>query len=110
MTSKTIAQLRLEITDKFRTSAVTNQSLPERLTEFLNNVVDSLEALYPSISLLLSGAGAPVDYTDGDPVATGTGVSPPGGLYIDTTAGEVYKNTGTAAQPTWVALADAADL
>lgn len=108
MAVKTIAQLRAEITDKFRAGTVTNQSLPERLTEFLTNVVDSMEALYPSKALLLSGAGVPVNYTDGDPVATGDGVSPPGGLYIDTTNAVVYRNDGTAAQPTWIALADVA--
>ena len=104
MTAKTIAALRLEIADNFRVGAVTNQSLPERLTQFLTNVVDSMEALYPSATLLISGAGIPVNYTDGDPVATGQDVSPPGGIYIDTTNAVVYKNAGTAAEPVWTEL------
>lgn len=58
--------------------------------------------------LHLYGAGAPVDYTDGDPVATGQGTSPKGALYSDTTGGLVYRNSGTQAQPIWTALGDAA--
>lgn len=53
----------------------------------------------------LSGAGAPVDYTDGDPVATGEGVAGPGSRYTDVTAGALYLNTGTKAEPVWEALA-----
>ena len=108
MTAKTSAALRLEVADKFRTGAVTNQSLPERLTEFLNNVIDSVEAAMNAGGLVTSGAGAPVDYTDGDPVATGQDTAVPGTLYIDTTNAVIYRNDGTAAEPAWVALADAA--
>lgn len=59
-------------------------------------------------SLYLSGAGAPVDYTDGTPPATGEGVALPGALYTDTTGGTVYRNSGSQAEPAWTALADAA--
>lgn len=108
MTVKTVAQLRAEITDKFRADAQTSQSLPARLTEFLNNVIDSMDSLYASKLLLISDAGAPVDYTDGTPPATGEGTAPKGSLYVDTTNGFVYRNSGTVAQPAWTKLADAA--
>lgn len=55
---------------------------------------------------LLSGAGAPVDYTDGDPAATGEGTAGIGSLYVDTTAGELYINTGTQAEPAWTLVGD----
>jgi hypothetical protein len=47
------------------------------------------------------GAGAPVDYTDGSPAATGEGVAGIGSLYIDTTAGKLYVQKGTKAEPLW---------
>jgi len=56
-------------------------------------------------SLHLYGAGVPVDYTDGDPPATGEGTAPKGAIYSDTTNGLVYRNSGTQAQPAWTALA-----
>jgi hypothetical protein len=59
-------------------------------------------------SLHLYGAGAPVNYTDGDPVATGENTAPKGALYSDTTNGFVYRNSGTQPQPTWTKLGDAA--
>ena len=108
MSVKTLTELRAEIADNFRSVHTYPDSLAARLTEFLTNVVDSMDALYASKELLISGAGAPVDYTDGDPVASGQDVSPPGGLYIDITNAVVYRNDGTAAEPAWVALADAA--
>lgn len=49
----------------------------------------------------LSGDGAPVDYTDGDPPATGEGVAEIGARYTDTTNGKLYLNGGTQAQPVW---------
>lgn len=106
MTVKTVAQLRTEVADKFRAGAATNQSLPDQLTEFLTNIVDSMEALYPSATLIMSGAGVPVDYTDGDPAASGEGVIVKGGLYIDTTNGFVYRNSGTLAHQAWTKLDD----
>lgn len=53
----------------------------------------------------LQGDGAPVDYTDGDPVATGEGYASKGAIYTDYTNGNIYKNTGTVEQPTWVQIA-----
>lgn len=56
--------------------------------------------------LYLYGAGAPVDYTDGDPAATGEGTAYPGALYTDVTNGNVYRNSGTRAEPAWTQIAD----
>lgn len=44
---------------------------------------------------LLSGVGAPVDGV------TGLGVAPQGTFYRNTTNGQYYVNTGTAAAPAW---------
>lgn len=49
----------------------------------------------------LVGAGAPVDYTDGDPAATGEGIAGPGSRYTDITGANLYLNGGTKAQPIW---------
>lgn len=46
-------------------------------------------------------AGAPVDYTDGSPAATGEGLAGIGSLCVDTTNGKLYINGGTKAQPVW---------
>jgi hypothetical protein len=54
------------------------------------------------------GAGVPVSYTDGDPVATGEGVAGIGSRYTNLTSGTLYLNTGTRAQPTWTQLAPVA--
>lgn len=43
-----------------------------------------------------------------DGAGTGIGASYPGALYIDTTNGNVYRNSGTRAAPAWTQLADAA--
>lgn len=48
-----------------------------------------------------AGDGAPVDYTDGDPPATGEGVAEIGARYTDYTNGKLYLNGGTKAQPIW---------
>lgn len=63
--------------------------------------VNALAALH------LYGAGAPVDYTDGTPPATGEGAAPKGAIYSDTANGLVYRNSGTQAQPIWTKLGDA---
>jgi hypothetical protein len=68
----------------------------------LTSQVEALAALH------LYGSGAPVDYTDGTPPATGEGVAPAGALYSDTTTGFVYRNSGSQANPVWTKLADAA--
>jgi hypothetical protein len=56
----------------------------------------------------ITGAGVPVDYTDGDPVATGEGIAAIGSLYTDRTNGNLYINAGTQAQPTWKLVTRAA--
>lgn len=68
-----------------------------------SSIVNGLAAMH------LYGAGAPVNYTDGDPPATGEGTAPTGALYSDTTSGtgRVYRNSGTQAQPTWTMMGDA---
>ena len=68
----------------------------------LTSQVNALAVLH------LYGSGAPVDYTDGTPPATGEGVAPAGALYSDTTDGVVYRNSGSQAEPIWTKLADAA--
>ena len=66
---------------------------------------DSLAANYQAVMTNdvkeLIGAGAPVDYTDGTPPATGEGVAGPGSRYTDITAAKLYINGGTKAQPIW---------
>lgn len=47
-------------------------------------------------------ASAPMTGGEG----TGIGVSLKGGLYIDITNGDLYKNTGTTAAPVWVEMAE----
>ncbi len=54
-----------------------------------------------TMTMVYSGAGVPVDYTDGSPPATGEGVTLPGSLYIDVTNKKMYINGGTQAQPIW---------
>lgn len=51
--------------------------------------------------LILSGSDVPVDYTDGDPAATGEGFAGPGSIYLRTATGKMYLNGGTKAQPLW---------
>lgn len=53
-------------------------------------------------------AGAPVDYTDGTPPATGEGVAPIGSLAIRKDTGKLYINGGTQAQPLWKLVTSAA--
>lgn len=65
------------------------------------SIVNALAALH------MYGAGAPVNYTDGDPAATGENTAPKGALYSDITNGFVYRNSGSQVQPTWTKLADA---
>lgn len=53
----------------------------------------------------IEGAGAPVDYTDGDPVATGQDYAITGAKYQNITTGDVYINTGDEDEPVWEQLA-----
>ena len=57
---------------------------------------------------LYTGAGAPVDYTDGTPPATGEAEAGIGSLYLNTTNGKAYINGGTKAQPIWKLVTSAA--
>jgi len=69
----------------------------------LSSTVNALAVLH------LYGSGAPVDYTDGDPPATGEGVAAPNAIYSDISVaggGFVYRNSGTQVQPVWTKLAD----
>jgi hypothetical protein len=71
----------------------------------LTSQVNALAVLH------LYGSGAPVDYTDGTPPATGEGTAPPGAIYSDISpagSGFVYRNSGSQAEPIWTKLADAA--
>jgi hypothetical protein len=58
-------------------------------------------ALAAADQLWLTGDGAPVDYTDGDPAATGEATAGIGSLYTDYTNGKLYVNGGTKAEPVW---------
>lgn len=46
-------------------------------------------------------AGAPVDYTDGSPPATGEGEAGIGSLCTRLDTGKLYVNGGTKAEPLW---------
>lgn len=50
---------------------------------------------------IITGSGAPVDYTDGTPPATGEGYAEKGSIYIRIDTGKLYVNGGTKAQPLW---------
>lgn len=52
--------------------------------------------------------GAPVDYTDGTPPATGEAEAGIGSLCMDYTNGKLYINGGTKAQPIWKLVTSAA--
>ena len=65
-----------------------------------SEVIDCLnvtQGLTSGDTLFLSGAGAPSDGTSG----TGAGTAGVGSVYINTTTGAWYRNTGTKASPTW---------
>lgn len=53
-------------------------------------------------------AGAPVDYTDGSPPATGEGEAGIGSLAVRIDTGKWYTNGGTKAQPLWKLVTSAA--
>lgn len=87
----------------------------KRVTGTVALVDASGNSMFTSTGLVLSGdtrlytgAGAPVDYTDGDPAATGEGEAGIGSLYLDTTNGKAYINGGTKAQPLWKLVTSAA--
>lgn len=87
----------------------------KRVTGTAALVDASGNSLFTSTGLVLSGdtrlytgAGAPVDYTDGTPPATGEAEAGVGSLYLDTTNGKAYINGGTKAQPAWKLVTSAA--
>jgi len=78
--------------------------LMQDIIESLFAYIDSASVQFTGLAddvLVMSGAGAPVDYTDGDPVATGEGTASIGSVYSDVTNGKLYVNGGTKAQPVW---------
>lgn len=50
---------------------------------------------------IITMPGAPVDYTDGSPPATGEGYAEKGSLCVRIDTGKLYINGGTKAQPLW---------
>ena len=56
---------------------------------------------------VLSGDGAPTDYSEGVAAGTGAGVAGVGSIYVDTTNAELYINEGGSDEPAWVAMAKA---
>lgn len=93
----------------------TSGAADKRATGRVALVTDSGESVFTSTGLVLSGdtrlytgAGAPVNYTDGDPAATGEGEAGIGSIYSDTTNGKLYVNGGTKAQPLWKLVTSAA--
>lgn len=80
----------------------------KRVTGAVALVNASGSSLFTPTGMVLNGdtrlyttAGAPVDYTDGTPPATGEGEAGKGSLAIDTTNGKLYVNGGSKAQPVW---------
>lgn len=57
---------------------------------------------------ILSTPGAPVDYTDGSPAATGEGTAGIGSLCVRRDTGKWYTNGGTKAEPIWKLVTSAA--
>lgn len=87
----------------------------KRATAEVAIVNEAGAAIFTSTGLVVSGdtrlytgAGAPVDYTDGTPPATGEAEAGIGSLYLDTTNGKIYVNGGTKAQPVWKLVTSAA--
>jgi hypothetical protein len=75
---------------------------PRFATQALAAARAASDATFAASDLLwLTGDGAPVDYTDGDPAATGEGAAGKGSLYTDYTNGKLYVNGGTKAEPAW---------
>lgn len=87
----------------------------KRATADVSIVNEAGAAIFTSSGLVISGdvrmyvgAGAPVDYTDGTPPATGEGEAGIGSIYVNTTTGKLYLNGGTKAQPVWKLVTSAA--
>lgn len=94
---------------------VTAGETDKRVTGTVALVDDSGASIFTETGMVLSGdtrlytgAGAPVDYTDGDPAATGEAEAGIGSIYVDTTNGKLYVNGGTKAEPIWKLVTSAA--
>lgn len=94
---------------------VTAGETEKRVTGKVALVDSSGNSLFTDTGMVLSGdtrlytgAGAPVDYTDGTPPATGEAEAGIGSIYVDTTNGKLYVNGGTKAQPVWKLVTSAA--
>lgn len=85
--------------------------LQQDIVESLFTAIEAVGARFAGMDtdvLFFSGAGAPVDYTDGDPPATGEGTAAIGSIYVNETNGKQYQNGGTKAQPVWKLVTSAA--
>lgn len=94
---------------------VTAGETDKRVTGTIALVDESGNSLFTATGIVLSGdtrvytgAGAPVDYTDGTPPATGEAEAGIGSIYVNTTTGKLYVNGGTKAQPIWKLVTSAA--
>lgn len=90
-------------------------STGKKPTADVSIVNESGVALFTSNGLVIGGDvrfyvldGAPVDYTDGTPPATGEGEAGIGSLAVRTDTGKWYTNGGTKAQPIWKLITSAA--
>lgn len=96
---------------KASTAAASGQ-LPTSVVQLLNAAgvnffTSSGIVLYGDVRLYVL-AGAPVDYTDGSPPATGEAEAGIGSLAVRTDTGKWYTNGGTKAQPIWKLITSAA--
>jgi hypothetical protein len=94
---------------------VTTDETDKRVTGTVALVDSTGASLFTATGMVLngdtrfySGAGAPVDYTDGSPAATGEAEAGIGSIYADVTNGKLYINGGTKAQPVWKLVTSAA--
>ena len=84
-------------------------ALDDRVTAAEAAIIALETALPPGADIYIaSTASTPVDYTDGDPPATGEGVYGKGSLVVALDTGVWYRNSGTQAEPLYTALADTA--
>jgi hypothetical protein len=90
-------------------SITTDGPAGKRVTGTVSLVNAAGSSIFQSGKLNLDGAdtwmyftaGAPVDYTDGSPPATGEAEAGIGSLCVRLDTGKWYTNKGTKAQPIW---------
>lgn len=87
---------------------VSTEASPKKVTGSVSLVNPAGYAVYQSAKVHLCGdvwhyftAGAPVDYTDGSPAATGEAEAGIGSLCTRLDTGKLYVNGGTKAEPLW---------